>query len=57
MCDIRLVEEAGVDFDPANGGRFRASTQAVAGTNGNAKEVRIVGNVKSVCTSCIRALA
>lgn len=26
---IRLVKEAGVEFDPSNGGRFRSSTQAV----------------------------
>lgn len=35
---IRLVEEAGVKFDPSNGGRFRASTQAVEG-NDTALEV------------------
>ena len=35
---IRLVKEAGVEFDPANGGRFRASTQAIEG-NDNALEV------------------
>ena len=29
-----------MDFDPANGGRFRASTQAEEGDNINAKEVR-----------------
>ena len=28
-----------MDFDPANGGRLRASTQAVEGTNVNALEV------------------
>lgn len=36
---IRLVKEAGVDFDPSNGGRFRASTQAVEDVD-NALEVR-----------------
>ncbi|EIE25083.1 FAD/NAD(P)-binding domain-containing protein [Coccomyxa subellipsoidea C-169] len=30
---IRLVKEAGVDFDPSNGGRFRASTQAIEGVD------------------------
>ena len=40
MCQTRLVEEAGVEFDPADGGHLRASTQAVAGTNRNALEVR-----------------
>ncbi len=35
---IRLVKEAGVDFDPTNGGRFRASTQAIEGVD-NALEV------------------
>ena len=35
---IRLVKEAGVDFDPSNGGRFRASTQAIEGVD-NALEV------------------
>ncbi|CAL8461953.1 g1484 [Coccomyxa elongata] len=30
---IRLVKEAGVEFDPTNGGRFRASTQAIEGVD------------------------
>jgi hypothetical protein len=39
MLPNRLVREAGVDFDPADGGRLRASTQAIAGSNTNALEV------------------
>jgi succinate dehydrogenase/fumarate reductase flavoprotein subunit len=38
---IRLVQEAGVDFDPSNGGRFRASTQAIDGVD-NALEVCLI---------------
>ena len=35
----KLLEEAGVKFDPSNGGAFRASTQAVASSPENALEV------------------
>ena len=36
---VKLLEEAGVRFDPSNGGAFRASTQAVASSPENALEV------------------
>ena len=37
---VKLLEEAGVKFDPSNGGAFRASTQAVSNSPGNALDVR-----------------
>ena len=36
---VKLLEAAGVKFDPANGGAFRASTQAVSTSPENALEV------------------
>ena len=36
---VKLLEAAGVKFDPANGGAFRASTQAVSSSPENALEV------------------
>ena len=36
---VKLLEAAGVNFDPANGGAFRASTQAVSNSPENALEV------------------
>ena len=37
----KLLEDAGVKFDPTNGGAFRASTQAVANSPENALDVRM----------------
>ena len=38
---VKLLEAAGVKFDPSNGGAFRASTQAVASSPENALEVQL----------------
>ena len=35
---LQLIQEAGVDFDPSDGGRFRTSTQAIESVE-NALEV------------------
>lgn len=49
---IKLVKEAGVDFDPSNGGRFRASTQAIEGVD-NALEVGL-GPPQNYCLRLAR---
>ena len=36
---VRMLESAGVKFDPTNGGNFRPSTQAVSDTPENALSV------------------
>ena len=46
----KLLEEAGVKFDPSNGGAFRASTQAVASSPENALEVLLASLSSALCS-------